>query len=152
MFLCLSNFCYSRCFSLVCVCCNNNKKKLSPVATKLQINSPKLSLRSLSDMLEVEYKVHTETSETWRPLYSRTIAMEWAGKGKRCLGIQVWVLGCCRASAHTVLYLEHSLLNYPNDSIPHLPQVFVQKSHSRWQGDCPNHWCKSKDPLPPQLS
>lgn len=39
-------------------------KKLFPVATKLEINSPKQSLRSLSDRLEVERKAHTETSET----------------------------------------------------------------------------------------
>lgn len=38
--------------------------KMSPVAVKLWINSPKLSLRSLSEDLEVEYEVHIETSET----------------------------------------------------------------------------------------
>lgn len=34
--------------------------KMSPVVTRFQINSPKRSLRSVSDMLEVEYKGHTE--------------------------------------------------------------------------------------------
>lgn len=111
-----------------CVCCN---KKLFPVATKLEINSPKQSVRSLSDRLEVERKARTETSETWRPLYSRFIAKEWAGKGERHLEVQAWVSRCC-TPLPTLFPIGNILAVFIQTTHFFTYLVFVQNSHSRW--------------------
>lgn len=74
---------------------------------------------------------YTETSETWRPLYSRFIAKEWAGKGKSHLEIQAWVSRCC-TPLPTLFPIGNILAVFIQTTHFFTYLVFVQNSHSRW--------------------